>query len=277
MKTTGIEWTDSTWNPIRGCSRVSEGCRNCYAESRAYRFSGPGQPYEGLVTIGETGERKRQWNGQVRFVEEHLLDPLKWSSYSTTPSRGEGRWKYVRPRRIFVNSMSDLFHPNVKDEWIDKIFAIFWRRRGRRPAASSSTARRWRLPPSCWPSDLAHSYQLPLTSTTAHHEERSMASPNLAPNQVLETPPALYFRPELSAYECLGCGEQIEVRKFAELMVDGTMQRVRVLGHPEHTLIWLELHQLDHAKCASFKDAARAKDYREHRKRQERRARGGRP
>lgn len=105
---TGIEWTDATWNPIRGCSRVSEGCRNCYAESVAYRFSGPGQPYEGLVTIGADGERKRQWNGLVRVVEEHLRDPLKWKA----------------PRRIFVNSMSDLFHPNVPDEWIDRIFAV---------------------------------------------------------------------------------------------------------------------------------------------------------
>lgn len=48
---TGIEWTDATWNPILGCSRVSEGCRHCYAESVANRFCGPGQPYEGLVQI----------------------------------------------------------------------------------------------------------------------------------------------------------------------------------------------------------------------------------
>jgi protein gp37 len=103
-----IEWTESTWNPIRGCSRVSEGCRNCYAESVAYRFSGPGQPYEGLVRIGADGNRKPEWNGQVHFVEEHLLDPLKWK----------------KPRRIFVNSMSDLFHENIRDEWRDKIFAV---------------------------------------------------------------------------------------------------------------------------------------------------------
>jgi len=64
--------------------------------------------YEGLVRIGADGERKPQWNGVVRFVEEHLLDPLKWK----------------KPRRVFVNSMSDLFHVNVKDEWIDRIFAV---------------------------------------------------------------------------------------------------------------------------------------------------------
>ncbi len=97
---TSIEWTDATWNPIRGCSRVSEGCRHCYAEGVAYRFSGPGQPYEGLVRIGADGERRREWNGQVQFVEKHLLDPLRWK----------------KPRRIFVNSMSDLFHENVTDD-----------------------------------------------------------------------------------------------------------------------------------------------------------------
>ncbi len=105
---TGIEWTDATWNPIRGCSRVSEGCRNCYAEKVAFRFSGPSQPYEGLVRINADGERVPQWNGQVQLVEKHLLDPLKWKEL----------------RRIFVNSMSDLFHENVSDEWIDRIFVL---------------------------------------------------------------------------------------------------------------------------------------------------------
>jgi protein gp37 len=111
--TTGIEWTDATWNPIRGCSRVSEGCRNCYAEKVAYRFSGPGQPYEGLVQLDsaisrENARRIPKWNGKIKFVEEHLLDPLKWK----------------KPRRIFVNSMSDLFHENVTDEMLDRIFAV---------------------------------------------------------------------------------------------------------------------------------------------------------
>src|SRR5260370_30734771 len=109
---TGISWTDATWNPIRGCSRVSEGCRHCYAESVAYRFSGPGLPYEGLVQldIHKSGAvvRVPKWNGKIRFVEEHLLDPLRWK----------------KPRRIFVNSMSDLFHENVTDEMRDKIFAV---------------------------------------------------------------------------------------------------------------------------------------------------------
>jgi protein gp37 len=102
---TGIEWTDSTWNPIRGCSRVSEGCRNCYAEAVAYRFSGKGQPYEGLAVLKNDHP---SWTGKVEFVEDHLLDPLHWK----------------KPRRIFVNSMSDLFHEQVQDVWIDRIFAV---------------------------------------------------------------------------------------------------------------------------------------------------------
>lgn len=100
---TGIEWTDATWNPLRGCSRVSEGCRHCYAETVAARFSGPGQPYDGLATRSPA-----RWTGKVALVEKHLADPLRWT----------------RPRRIFVNSMSDLFHEAVPDEWIDQIFAV---------------------------------------------------------------------------------------------------------------------------------------------------------
>jgi len=102
---TGIEWTDATWNPIRGCSRVSEGCRHCYAETQALRFSGPGQPYAGLAVL-KNGHAS--WTGKIEFVEKHLLDPLCWRA----------------PRRIFVNSMSDLFHENVTDEMRDKIFAV---------------------------------------------------------------------------------------------------------------------------------------------------------
>lgn len=105
--TTGIDWTDSTWNPIRGCTRVSEGCRNCYAEGVARRFSGPGLPYEGLVRIGSDG-KPHEWNGNIHFAENHLLDPLKWKT----------------PRRIFVNSMSDLFHENVATGWQDSVLAV---------------------------------------------------------------------------------------------------------------------------------------------------------
>jgi protein gp37 len=103
---TGIQWTDATWNPIRGCSRVSEGCRNCYAEVVAARFSKPGQPYEGLAR--RTANGGARWTGKIMFVEKHLEDPLRWR----------------KPKRIFVNSMSDLFHEGVSEEQLDMIFAV---------------------------------------------------------------------------------------------------------------------------------------------------------
>lgn len=100
-----IEWTDATWNPIRGCSVVSEGCRNCYAMAVAARFSDKGMAYEGLAYRNQSGPH---WTGQVKMIEDHLEDPLRWK----------------RPRRIFLNSMSDLFHESIPDDWIDQIFAI---------------------------------------------------------------------------------------------------------------------------------------------------------
>lgn len=100
---TGIEWTDSSWNVVRGCRRVSDGCRFCYAEKVAHRFCGEGQPYEGLTVEG-----KARWNGEVRFEASHLLDPMRWG----------------KPRRIFVNSMSDVFFESFTNEQIAAQFAI---------------------------------------------------------------------------------------------------------------------------------------------------------
>ncbi|MBY0308838.1 MAG: phage Gp37/Gp68 family protein, partial [Phycisphaerales bacterium] len=96
-----IEWTDATWNPVRGCSRISAGCGGpnhrggCYAETIAARFSGPGQPFEGLAERTPHGGR---WTGRLAAApDETLTQPLRWK----------------RPRRIFVNSMSDLFHKEL--------------------------------------------------------------------------------------------------------------------------------------------------------------------
>lgn len=115
---TKISWTDSSWNPVRGCSRVSEGCRNCYAERVAARFADPGQPYHELarrkLTIVNNDEhdpgnkREARWTGVVRMVPEHLGDPMRWK----------------KPRRIFVNSMSDLFHEKLSDDDITDVFAV---------------------------------------------------------------------------------------------------------------------------------------------------------
>ena len=105
MNNTKIEWADATWNPIKGCSRVSEGCRNCYAEGIAARFSGPGQPYEGLATMTPSGPR---WTNKIAVDENALMKPLSWR----------------KPRRIFVNSMSDLFHESIPDKTINRVFTV---------------------------------------------------------------------------------------------------------------------------------------------------------
>jgi protein gp37 len=90
-----IEWTDATWNPVRGCTKISSGCARCYAEVFAERFRGvPGHPYE--------------FGFDLRLVPEKLTDPLKWRT----------------PRTIFVNSMSDLFHEGVPDDYIVAIAEV---------------------------------------------------------------------------------------------------------------------------------------------------------
>lgn len=100
-----IEWTDTTWNPVRGCSRVSPGCDHCYAMRQARRFDRPGGAYEGLTRVGSRGV---DWSGRVRLVPEMLDQPLRWR----------------RPRRVFVNSMSDLFHEALSLEDIGRVFGI---------------------------------------------------------------------------------------------------------------------------------------------------------
>lgn len=102
---TSIEWTDRTWNPVRGCTRVSAGCQHCYAERVAYRFSGPGQPYEGLAH--KVGSEPR-WTGEIKLVGDAIDVPLSWQ----------------KPSRVFVNSMSDLFHEKVPDDFLDEVFDV---------------------------------------------------------------------------------------------------------------------------------------------------------
>lgn len=103
----GIEWTDATWNPLAGCSIVSAGCTNCYAMKQAARLlDKPGSHYEG-TTRKVNGNPV--WTGKVSLAPDHIItQPLRWK----------------RPRRIFVNSMSDLFHESVPNEWIDRVFSV---------------------------------------------------------------------------------------------------------------------------------------------------------
>ncbi len=90
-----IEWTDATWNPVRGCTKISPGCAHCYAETFAERFRGvPGHPYE--------------QGFDLRLVPEKLVEPITWS----------------KPKMVFVNSMSDLFHEGVSDDYIVRVARV---------------------------------------------------------------------------------------------------------------------------------------------------------
>ncbi len=105
---TSIEWTSETWNSVRGCSRVSDGCRNCYAERLAARgLPGMNSPTTGepFAIMTPSGPR---WTGKVELIESMLDIPLKRR----------------KPTTYFVNSMSDLFHESLPDEAIDRIFAV---------------------------------------------------------------------------------------------------------------------------------------------------------
>lgn len=106
MAETSIEWTDATWNPVAGCAVLTAGCTNCYAMRMAARLEAMGVPkYEGLTR--KSGERY-VWTGKI-FCDEKALDvPLKWRA----------------PRKIFVNSMSDMFHPDVPVEFIRRVWGV---------------------------------------------------------------------------------------------------------------------------------------------------------
>ena len=90
-----IEWTDTTWNPVRGCTKISAGCKHCYAETFAERFRGvPGNPFE--------------FGFDLRLVPHKLPEPLMWT----------------KPQMVFVNSMSDLFHEDVPDDYIVQVAKV---------------------------------------------------------------------------------------------------------------------------------------------------------
>lgn len=106
---TSIEWCDASWNPVAGCDRVSPGCLNCYAVRMARRLATMPQAqakYRGLTVVHGNG--KPDWSGVVRCQEDELRTPLTWR----------------KPRRIFVDSMSDTFHKDVPFEFLDKLFAV---------------------------------------------------------------------------------------------------------------------------------------------------------
>lgn len=103
---TDIEWTDETWNPTDGCKVCSPGCANCYAMRFAGRFAKPGERYHDLVTIGKN--KRAIWTGKGRLDGGKLAKPLHWR----------------KPRRIFVNSMSDLFYEGFTNEEIAAVYGV---------------------------------------------------------------------------------------------------------------------------------------------------------
>lgn len=122
---TKIEWTDATWNPVTGCTKVSPGCDRCYAQTIAHRFAGTPAYPDGF---------------DIRLRPERIDQPLRWT----------------RPRRVFVNSMSDLFHKDIPDEYIARVFAVMalaprhifqvlTKRHGRMRSLLASTGFTWQV------------------------------------------------------------------------------------------------------------------------------------
>lgn len=108
MSKSKIEWTDETWNPVTGCTRVSAGCDNCYAARMTKRLAGhPNKRVRGKY-IGLINPDKNHFNGMIKIHPELLDEPLRWR----------------RPRQVFVCSMSDLFHPEVPFGFIAKVWGI---------------------------------------------------------------------------------------------------------------------------------------------------------
>jgi protein gp37 len=106
MADTSIEWTDCTWNPVAGCSILTAGCTNCYAMRMAARLDSMGvAKYKGLTR--KTGKRY-VWTGRIRLDKETLAVPLSWK----------------KPRKIFVNSMSDLFHDDVPANFVERVWSV---------------------------------------------------------------------------------------------------------------------------------------------------------
>lgn len=125
---TGIEWTEATWNPVTGCTKVSQGCKNCYALRMATRLQSMGQP--------------NYSNGFKPTIQPHMLErPLNWR----------------KPQTIFVNSMSDLFHENVPFSYIQNVFDVMTRAHWHRFQVLTKRAgrlaqldKRLEWPPNVW-------------------------------------------------------------------------------------------------------------------------------
>ncbi|SFU70632.1 DUF5131 family protein [Alicyclobacillus macrosporangiidus] len=120
-----IEWTDATWNPVTGCSKVSAGCTNCYAERLSHRFGWTTKPWNATYAAEN-----------VRLHPDRLEEPLKWK----------------KPRRVFVNSMSDLFHEQVPLEFIAEVFNVM-------ACATAACGKNHKHDEECWTGE-PHTFQI---------------------------------------------------------------------------------------------------------------------
>lgn len=179
---TSIEWTDSTWNPVVGCSIVSPGCTNCYAmrmAARIERMNPAAKHYRGLTRYASA---QPVWSGVVRTAEDAVLfQPLRWR----------------RSRRVFVNSMSDLFHESLSDEQIARVFAIMaltprhtyqvlTKRAGRMQAWF---AERWQgTPAQRWDFGHGDKIDLPAGGETGRHRQVEIAAAAIVEELNLDDP-----------------------------------------------------------------------------------------
>ena len=125
-ESTGIQWTDATWNPVTGCTKVSPGCLHCYAETLDKRFSeawgrGPHVPW---TVAAQRGEQRVQAEMNAEIPSFLPGGHGSYSPVALHPDRLAAPLHWRAPRRVFVNSMSDLFHEAVPFEFIAKVFAI---------------------------------------------------------------------------------------------------------------------------------------------------------
>ena len=210
---TKIEWADATWNPIIGCSRVSEGCRNCYAETIAGRFgTGKETVYSGLTQIVNG---RAVWTGKIAETKQ-LLQPLSWRT----------------AKRVFVGSMSDLFHENVTEEMLCSIFKVMCESKRhifqvltKRPQRMLDFLSRWDskardfgpLWPNTWPQ--RHIWLGVSVENQATADERIPL--------LLQTPAAVRF---ISAEPLLGPIDLAHI-------YDGIVQRSGVTDEERHTAI----------------------------------------
>jgi protein gp37 len=207
-----IEWTDATWNPVRGCSKISPGCKNCYAERFAERFRGvPGHPFE--------------QGFDVRLIPEKLSEPLRWKT----------------PRKIFVNSMSDLFHESIPDSYILQvaevmrkanwhIFQILTKRHERMAKLLSGPMKAFAAEPHIW--------------WGVSVENRKHGLPRL--RKLQKTPIAVRFLSIEPLLEDLG---EVDLRGIAWVIVGGESGPGARLMHPD----WVRSIQMDSYIIVGFR------------------------